>query len=89
MFRGLFHRLSGRRRYDGDAAMVRPDLSHRTEPTGVERLLRALRRKEEFGYDEREARFGDGVRHLLLFILLVAWLWFFLRSVMVINIFAG
>lgn len=89
MFRRLFSRLPWRRRYHGDAAWVRPDLSNRTEATWYERVIRALRRKEEFGYDEREARAAGWFRHAVLAVLLTAWLWFFVRSLLALNIFAG
>lgn len=89
MFRRLLSRLPWRRRYNGDASWVRPDLSRRTEATWYERVIRALRGKEEFGYDEREARAAGWFRNTLLFILLTGWLWFFVRSLLAINIFAG
>lgn len=88
LLRRLYLRIARRHRYH-DAAWVRPDLTRRTHATPWERVIRALRRREEFGYDEREARAGDAVRQILLGVLFVGWIWFFIRSVLVINIFAG
>ena len=57
LFRRL-RRLFEKRRYR-DAAYFRPDLASRTEASWYERVLRSIRRRETFGYDEREARAGD------------------------------
>lgn len=90
MFRALHARFRSRRRHEGaDAKWRRADLSRSTEPTVIERLWRALRRREEFGYDEGEAKFGDAVRLMLLCVFAGFWFWFFVRSAMAVNIFAG
>lgn len=89
MFRRLFSRLPWRRRRYGDARWLRPDLSRRTEAAWHERVIRALRGKEVFGYDEREARAAARFRFVVLLIVLTAWLWFLVRSLLAVNIFAG
>ncbi len=88
IFRRLTLLLSGKRRYR-DASFARPNLSGRTEAAWWERVLRALRRKEEFGYDEREARAGDLVRVLLGSALLLLLCLFVIRSLLALNFFAG
>jgi hypothetical protein len=88
LFRRLRLLLPGKRRYR-DAAYLRPNLTQRTEAAWWERVLRALRRKEEFGYDEREARAGDFVRLTLGSALLLLFCLFLVRSLLVINFFAG
>ncbi len=89
MFRRLLSRLPWRRRYHGDATWLRPDLTRRTEATWYERVIRALRGREEFGYDEREARAASWFRRLLLLGALTLWLAFLVKSLLVLNIFHG
>lgn len=88
MFRRLRNLLRGDRRYR-DAAYARPNLASRTEAGFVERLRRALLRREIIAYDEREQRFGDGVRLAFVWIVSLAVLWFVARSALAWNLFSG
>jgi len=77
-----------RRRYH-DAAFSRPDLSHRTEATFFERLVRMFRKRESFAYDDRDRRIGDGLRLALVWASSLLLFWFLARSALAFNIFAG
>jgi hypothetical protein len=81
-------RLLEKRRYR-DAAYFRPDLASRTEASKFERVVRTLRRRESFGYDEREARAGDNIRRVVGWTGAIFLIWFAVRSLLALNIFAG
>jgi hypothetical protein len=83
-FRSLFQK----RRYR-DAAYFRPDLASRTEATWMDRVVRSLRRRETFGYDDREARAGDNIRRVAGVLFSIFIIWFAVRSLLALNIFAG
>lgn len=87
MFRRI-RRLFDKRRYR-DAAYFRPNLARRTEASWFERVVRTLRRREVFGYDEREARAGDNIRRIVGWVFAIFLIWFAVRSLLAINIFAG
>ena len=87
MFRRLRIRLKGERRFR-DASYARPNLSRRTEASGAERLMRALRRRESMAYDDGEKRLGDGVRLGLVWGLTLLAFWFIARSALAFDIFA-
>lgn len=87
VFRRL-RRLFEKRRYR-DAAYLRPNLASRTEASWFERVVRSLRRREIFGYDDREARAGDNIRRVVFGLFMIFVIWFAVRSLLAINIFAG
>lgn len=82
-----------RRLFDGrryrDAAFSRPDVYRRTRAGFFEKLLRGLRRRERFAYDEREANAGAFIRTFVGWCLALAVLWFAVRCILVLNIFVG
>ena len=87
MFRRL-RRLLDNRRYR-DAAFARPDLRRRTEATSYERVVRALRGREQFGYDDAEANAGRFVRTCVAWVIALLLLWFTVRSLLALDVFAG
>ena len=91
MFLRRLRRLfAGNRRYRGaDAAYARPSLGCSTEAGLWERLVRAFRRREVLAYDEREGRAADMFRTFLLWTACLLALGFVVKSLLVMNIFAG
>lgn len=74
------------RRYR-DVSLLRGARGLHTEASLVERVLRAIRRRERFGYDETEVRAQSLVRVVLLVLFVIFGGWFALKSLLVIGIF--
>lgn len=87
MLRRLRRLLSGRRYRD--AAFSRPDVYRRTRAGFFEKLMRGLRRREKFAYDEREANAGAFIRTFVGWGAALLLVWFAVRCILVLNIFAG
>lgn len=88
MWLARLRRRFEQRRYR-DVTIFRFVKSPGTEANWFERLTRAVRRRERFGYDESEVRTGNRIRGVLLLIPILLISWFLLRSLWVLNIFAG
>lgn len=87
MLRRLRRLFEGRRYRD--ASYARPDVYRRTRAGFFEKLMRGLRRREMFGYDQSEVNTGVFIRTFVGWGLALLLLGFLVKSLLVLNIFAG